>query len=360
MMSACGPKTNYSIEGHLAANDFEGKQIYMYDVEQRLLDSAVVEKGEFRFEGWVEEPYFVQLVSQPTANGEQYGMRLIVERGAIYADLFADSLSGTELNDEYYQFPNDPEIARYRDAMQEWMVSYKTAEGAAEKARAERTYDSLARLWNGALLAKAERTLEAHSEDLLGAYAFCLIAGQTDPTTGRPTADVAALRRRMSTLSPVVANFAPTLQIVEQLEGMMRTNSGAHYADFEGVDLSSGERRKLSQYVEGKVAIVDFWASWCGPCRQEIKEYLKDLHERYAPKGVVVLGVDISDRPEKHREAVAELGITYPQLRCDDNGVAELYGINSIPHILLIAADGTIVARNLRGAAIEEALKKLL
>lgn len=357
---SCGHKSNFSIEGHLQANDFDGKTIYMYDVQQQILDSATIHNGAFSFRGWVDDPYFVQLVCQASPNGEQYGIRLIVEPGQIYADLFADSLAGTPLNEEYYQFPNDPKITTFRDQMQECLALYKTAQTKADKDRAEQAYDSIARLWNQALLDKAERTLASHPDDILGAYAFCLIAGQSDPTTGQPSIDVDQLKKRMASLHPIVANFYPTQQILKQLESVDRTAVGQHFVDFEGIDIATNQKSSLAQMINGKIAIVDFWASWCGPCRQEIKDHLIDLYDKYASKGVVVLGVDISDRPEKHLEAVAELGIKYPQLRCDDSRPAEIYGITGIPHIMLISPDGTIIARDLRGPAIEDALKKLL
>lgn len=133
-----------------------------------------------------------------------------------------------------------------------------------------------------------------------------------------------------------------------------------NYPDFMGVAYPSGERTRLSEVIGGRVALVDFWASWCGPCRHEIAENLVRIHEQYKDRGLVVVGVDINDRPDNHATISQQLGITYPQLIDANNVAADLYGFNAIPYIVLIDAQGNIVARDLRGKAIEEALLKVL
>ena len=108
------------------------------------------------------------------------------------------------------------------------------------------------------------------------------------------------------------------------------------------------------------MAVVDFWASWCRPCREEITNYLIPLYNEYKDKGVVVVGVDVSDQPEDHDKAVKELKIEYQQLIDSKKTAGELYGLSSIPQIILIDKNGNIVERDLRGDDIRIALEKLL
>jgi thiol-disulfide isomerase/thioredoxin len=117
----------------------------------------------------------------------------------------------------------------------------------------------------------------------------------------------------------------------------------------------------LSDYVgKGKYVLVDFWASWCGPCRGEIPTII-ELYNKYAGEKFEVLGVATWDEPEDTKKAIEELGIKYPQIMNAQQAGSDAYNIEGIPEIILFAPDGTIVKRGLRGEAmvkaVEEALK---
>ena len=108
--------------------------------------------------------------------------------------------------------------------------------------------------------------------------------------------------------------------------------------------------------------MVDFWASWCVPCKKEIP-YLIQLHNKYKDQGLTVLGVNIADKTADYKRALETLNINYPQLEipsyAKENG-AKLYNIKSIPHIMLIAPDGTILKRGLHGEEMVNYIEELL
>ena len=145
----------------------------------------------------------------------------------------------------------------------------------------------------------------------------------------------------------------------EAAEKEKATAVGTMFKDFE-VECD-GKTQKLSDFVgKGQYVLVDFWASWCGPCRAEIPNLI-DVYNKYKDKNLNVLGVTVSDRVEDSKGAIEELGINYPQiLGANDWSVAEIYGVMGIPHIILFGPDGTILARDLRGELIEIAVKQHL
>ncbi len=146
---------------------------------------------------------------------------------------------------------------------------------------------------------------------------------------------------------------------VEAAEKEKATAVGTMFTDFE-VECD-GKTQKLSDFVgKGQYVLVDFWASWCGPCRAEIPNLI-DVYNKYKDKNLNVLGVTVSDRVEDSKGAIEELGINYPQIMGEQSTTAaDLYGVMGIPHIILFGPDGTILARDLRGELIEITVKQHL
>ena len=104
--------------------------------------------------------------------------------------------------------------------------------------------------------------------------------------------------------------------------------------------------------------LVDFWASWCGPCRREIA-HLKKVRDAYTDKGLVILGAVVWDKMEDHLQAMKDLEITWPQI-FNDKDATDLYGIAGIPQLILFDPSGKIVARDLRGEQVNAQLDEIL
>jgi len=138
------------------------------------------------------------------------------------------------------------------------------------------------------------------------------------------------------------------------LEKKAATSTGRAFTDFEvdGV--------KFSDFVgKGQFILVDFWASWCRPCKEQIP-FVKSVYEKYHGADFDVLSVAVWDKPEDTEAAAKESGIVWNQMINTQTVATDAYGIESIPEIILFGPDGTILKRGLFGSDIEEAVKEAL
>jgi peroxiredoxin len=135
---------------------------------------------------------------------------------------------------------------------------------------------------------------------------------------------------------------------------------GSKFPDFDEKDIT-GKALSIGQY-KGKVVLVDFWATWCGPCVAELPNVLK-AYEKYHSAGFEIVGISLDKEEQKLKDFIKTKNMTWVQY-CDSKGwqskLAGKYGINSIPATYLLDGEGKIIAKNLRGEALEEAVGKAL
>lgn len=150
------------------------------------------------------------------------------------------------------------------------------------------------------------------------------------------------------------------LKLVGEMADKLELSSPGHpFLDFTLPDTTGTPIALSSVAGKGNYVLLDFWASWCGPCRKETP-VIAQAYEKYKDKGLEVLGIFVADKPENLGKAVKELNITWPQMIDTNNAAGKLYGVRGIPHIVLFGPDGKIVARGLRGEAIDRTLSEYL
>ena len=350
IVCGCGNNNQFTINGTVDDSALDGEKVYLHNLnpyQNQPVDSCVVTNGRYTLTGSVEEPWFGVLEGAKTS----LSVPLVVEPGTIV--ISNDSIGGTPMNERLQEHNKSVDMSDLYDEMEQYMAVYYTATDARERAEAERILDSLDAVGTGLVLDASWTLYHENHDNVLALYAMQSIIGMGEFTFAEFDSIVKAA-------SPMVANHPSVQQKLEQLRCIDATSAGKHYTDIQGLD------GKLSDLIDGKLALVDFYASWCGPCRNEIRDNLVPLWKKYQKKGLVIVGLNVWERGDAaarkaaHEKVMADLGITYPQLVDSTRTATDTYGVNGIPQIMLIGPDGTILARDLRGAAIEEAVVKAL
>ncbi|MBF1370231.1 MAG: AhpC/TSA family protein [Porphyromonas sp.] len=335
---------NYRIDG-MAPADANGQWVYLYKPSgQGASDSVQIANGRFTLERAVAEDGLIAHLVIPRS----YNLSFIPEEGIIKADLAASGATGTPLNDEHTQ------KSKYRKGLIE------EARAKLKSIRADKNLDDKAKeeaqeKVSDELYAKikplAEADLKEHPNDAIGLIALQNLLGMEDVNVAKAEALLQQAGDRLRAEESIT-------KMVTRLRRVEATQAGAQFVDFEGVD-DANKAVRLSDYVgKGHYVLVDFWASWCGPCRREIA-HLKKVRDAYTDKGLVILGTVVWDEMEDHLKAMKELEITWPQI-FNKTEATELYGIAGIPQIILFDPAGKIVARDLRGEEINKLLDKAL
>ena len=283
--------------------------------------SATVNDSVCIFEGNADKGFFARLL----VGGNRYGF--IVEPGEVKLNI-AEGTAASPLNDK----------------MRVWGMEMQKIADDTTLTEAE----GEARYAEGLL-----KFYQENKDNAIGPWAFCNYLMYKDFTE----ADIDGL------LKDAPVEYAQ-LKRVEKAKNAAKqltvTAEGQKFTDFE-VKAEDGTAQKLSDFVgKGKITLVDFWASWCGPCRAEIPK-LQALKEKYGNK-FDVLGVAVWDNPDDTRKAMEQLNITWPVIigTRQLNEPTDLYGIKGIPHIIIFGPDGTILSRGLTGEDLANKLAEVL
>ena len=355
-------KDSYIIEAH-APGVYNGMRAYLkvQDERGRLIDkdTAIVVDERFSFQGKRDEPTLELL----TLNGSEGFLPIIVENGEIHITIQKDSLpsskiSGT-LNNEAYQ--------RYFKDENSLKDKLKTLTSNYQKATASNSGDQQA------VLKEITQTREALNQlpttyisQNKDAFLSILILNQAIQNRQLNFEQIESAYNSLSqelktsTNGNKIGAFIATQKQI--IEAEKATQIGNVAPNFRALN-PEGQTLALND-VKGKVTIIDFWASWCGPCRRENPNVVK-LYKTYHNKGLEIIGVSLDREGQKDRwlKAIEDDQLTWhhvSNLKFWQDPIAKLYNVRSIPATFILDADGKIIAKNLRGPALENKIAELL
>lgn len=357
LLAACAEKPAYEIQGTVDRADAEGKYVYLlpYGSDEAPLDSALIANGKFVLKGEQATPKLCVLrigddELKRTSAGENQAFTAVftLENAKMQAALNeqASVVTGTPENDDFKVLQD--QVKTIRAAQQALTDDLKSDDAAVKNAAVEKS---------DAIEAEADKVVTAY----VMANADKLVAAKVffDGRYAISEADQNAIVEKASEAFKAVPGIS---KMIDHLNVLKNSAVGKPFIDFEMAD-AKGKTHKLSEYVgKGKIVLIDFWASWCPPCRRDMPNMV-EVYKQYKSKGFEIVGISLDSKQEAWEKGVKDLQITWPQLsdlKGWKNDGAALYGVNSIPHTVLVDKDGTILAKGLHAKEIGEKLKELL
>lgn len=339
-LASCGSKQQFTITGTLPDNTFEGQEAILYNGDTRAaVDTVLVEGNAFKFYGNVESSEHYQI-----AFNNRY-ISVFVTPGDFTFNAVEDKVAKEgAINASYASF-----LEKMEELNKKQMELYKGYQaGEIEEAEIEKQFKVIETESNAIL----KDTYTQNKDNALGVNTLLFWANSMK---------VEEFNTTINEASEYLLSKESIKKLIVSKKALAETSVGCMFKDFT-VEQPDGSKVSLSDYVgKGKFVLVDFWASWCGPCVAEIP-HIKEVNKEFAGDKFQVLGVATWDAPEDTEKAIATHEIPWSNIMNAQKLPAETYGINGIPCLILFAPDGTIVARGdeLRGDGMKKVISEAL
>ncbi len=352
LMASCTNEPHYTITGKI-----EGSDTVTFLIQKReagklvTIDSAVSRKGSFKIKGGaIDYPQLIQFV----AKGKGLRTSFYIENAEISItgrldSLFNAKISGSKTQDEYQSFINSNKLLseRYSNAY----ANYQTSSQTGDKPKVAE-YENEIKTIQGEMTALQKEFVRNNpgsfvAPSILNSLSYSMEAEE--------------IESYLKPMDSIVARIPVIMSLKERVAVMKTVVVGQKAPDFTMNDVN-GNPVTLSSKIGSRLLLIDFWAAWCGPCRQENPNVARVFNE-YKNKGFDIIGVSLDSKKEDWIKAISDDKLTWTHvsdLLRGNNAAAKLYAINVIPSNFLLDEKGIIIARNLTGEALFNKVKEVL
>ena len=343
-LTACHSNT-YKISG-VAEGLQDGDTLFITNDLQSGIptDTLIVKNGKFELSGETDSTYLCMVYCDKR---NELNAPFFIEPGNISIKLSetpgASRVGGTKCNEQWQEL-NDSvmTIGKEINRIAEHIYGSTTDEMEQQKGM-----DQINKL-NQRFAALVVKTAEKNVNNEFGYFLLTYYPEEIiDNETRMKLIDKLPEEKQKR---PAIQDMLSTLkQVAESAEGMT-------IKDFTQPGIDGTPMSLITEVGKNKITIIDFWASWCGPCRQEMPLRV-ELYDKYKDKGLGIIGISLDEDSDAWKAATQQLNISWPQmsdLRAWENAIAKHFCVNSIPHTIIVDQQGKILKRGLRGEKLKE------
>ena len=321
-------------------------KIYIYKnnglSSREMLDSVTVTDGRFTMSG--TRPAY-DLLSLGTTKGVN-NIQFFNDGDPLMMDFVNDSLSASPLNERFRRYSK--EETRFTDEFYRLFIASRQAKDEAKKKELEQQIAANQEANNEF----ARTIIHENRDNVIAAYYLEAVNGYMDYDELASALDSTAYYYNHPLLTEVKA----------RLQMLRSRQIGKPFCNDVVLLSPDGKQHRLSEWCgQGQYVLIDFWASWCRPCRMEMPNVIQN-YERFRDKGLEVLAISIDDKKDAWQRGIKSFGTPFIQLselQGRKSRLCAIYGISTIPANILIDPQGKIIAADLRGKSLTRKLESV-
>ena len=340
----------FSIDLTIANTSMDSAYLYTLAADGwNLTDSTALSSGTFHFEGNVNNAEYVAVGKKDRS----FSVSFFLDNNNVtiksnFEKPGEDTISGAETHDEYLALQDSMSV--FDNQLQRIIDEYNAQEANGDTAvlnQIETEYDT----YSGLKDKWQMDWVKANPESVIAQFYILNDLGYK--------LSISELIELYDNIAPEVGNNGIYDMLSKRVTVLKNSNVGKLAPNFAMAD-TTGEMITLSSH-HGTYLLIDFWASWCGPCRMDNPQMV-EIYNKYHPMGYNVFGVSLDSKKDRWMSAIEEDELFWTHvsdLKGWGNEAAQLYGVNSIPHTVLVDPEGIIVARGLRADELEAKLAEI-